>query len=142
MPIGYRIDQSLGVTIGVWHGDIGAEEIAAATERLFAEPDWPPSGGRHLTDLTTVRTMPDLEELAKAHKALGRARGIRLAVVASEHFDEARRYEHAVATAGLAVVVFTQVPSACAWLGIDYTATQTAINELRRQLRETASGTP
>jgi hypothetical protein len=140
MPIGYRIDEAQGLTIGVWHGDLTATEIVDATEKLFADPGWPPLGRKHLTDLTTVRTMPDLEALANVHKATGRASGIRLAVVASEHFDEARKYEHAVATAGLAVIVFTQVPSACAWLGVDYTASQTAIRELRRELRDDPDG--
>jgi hypothetical protein len=140
MPIGYRIEASQGLTIGVWHGDLTSEDIADATRRLFADPDWPPPGRKHLTDLTTVRTTPDLEQLAEIHKASGLTAGIRLAVVATDHFDEARKYEHAVASAGLDVMVFTQVPSACAWLGIEYAPAQRVIGDLRAELREGAEG--
>ena len=136
MPIGYRIDESQGLTIGVWHGALTGDDISAATEELFEDPAWPPTGRKHLTDLTTLGATPDLEQLAEMHKASGLARGIRLAVVASDHFDEARKYERAVASAGLVVIVFTQVQSACSWLGVDYVSTQAAIGELRRELRD------
>jgi len=140
MPIGYRIDNTQGLTIGVWQGALTADDIAVATEELFANPAWPPPGRKHLTDLTTLRATPDLEQLAEMHRASGLARGIRLAVVASDHFDEARKYEQAVASAGLVVIVFTQVQSACSWLGVDYASAQAAIGELRRELRDRPGG--
>lgn len=140
MPIGYRIDTSQGLTIGVWHGALSADDIAVATEELFADPDWPPVGRKHLTDLTTLGATPDLEGLALMHKASGLASGVRLAVVASEHFDEARKYEQAVSAAGLTVIVFTHVHSACAWLGVDYESAQVAIGEVRRALRDRPGG--
>ncbi len=66
---------------------------------------------------------------------LDRLRGMKSAAVAGDNFGLARDFESRNEPAGLRIIVFNDLLNACTWLGIDKGSAQTAVTELRSDLR-------
>src|SRR5689334_7526766 len=102
MGIAYKIDKEIGVLFAVYDGVITDAEYVAHTERLLADPDWPPEHKLDLTDLTTIASPLQLTETSIRETAeLWRSRkdqlkGMRMAGVASEGFGHARLFESTI----------------------------------------------
>ena len=138
VPIGYRLDKTLGLTLVVWDGTVTGDDAEEHVRRMmFNDPDWPP-GPKHLVDLTTATSVPIVAntKLVEMLAEIAEARRIRFALVAGGAFDEGKRFQEAASGIGVTqVIVFNFVTIASTWLGVDPTAAQSALNELRRELR-------
>jgi hypothetical protein len=140
MSIVYRIDKEIGITYVVWDGPIGAEEMTAQVRRLIADPDWPPEKRLHLVDLQTANlddtiTETVLREAAELYSSDRERIGtLRQAIVAGEAFMKSRLFESFM-PAGPTVIVFNNVQTACAWLGISGEETDWALRQLRDEAR-------
>jgi len=138
VAIGYRIDKTLGLTVVVWDGAVTGDEAEDHVRRLVADPDWPP-GPHHLLDTTTAISIPNVAntKLVEMLVDAADARRVRFALVATEGFSEATRFQRAALAGGvLHVVVFGDVVTACTWLGTDRTKVRSALGVVRRELRK------
>lgn len=138
VAIAYRLDPLLGLTLVVWDGVVTGHDAEEQVRRLRADPDWPP-GPRHVLDVTSVRSVPTVADtkLIDMMAEMAEMREIRFAVIASDAFDEATRFQEAASAVGVSrVIVFNELSTACTWLGIDLAATRTALSALRNELRE------
>ena len=141
MAIEYRLDRALGLTLVVWDGVVTGHEAEEQVRRLRADPDWPP-GRLHLLDLTSVSSVPTVGEtrLVEMLAEMAEMRQIRFAVIAGDAFVEATRFQEAASAVGVThIIVFNELSTACAWLGIDFDATRTALHALRNGLRRNAT---
>ena len=141
MAIEYRLDRALGLTLVVWDGVVTGHEAEEQVRRLRADPDWPP-GRLHLLDLTSVGAVPTVGEtrLVEMLAEMAEMRQIRFAVIAGDAFAEATRFQEAASAVGVThIIVFNELSTACAWLGIDFDATRTALHALRDGLRRNAT---
>ena len=115
-----------------------ADDWRAHLLELFADPDWPP-GSLNLTDLRSadVSTITDADraEIVTMYgPRLDDVRGMKSAAVAGDNFEASSEFESHKEPTGLRLIVFNDLLNACTWLGIDKTAAQATINELRREL--------
>ena len=136
MSIVYRVDQRLATSFVLWHGTVTADEFLAHVRRLTADPDWPPDGKRHLSDLRTaiVDASIDDDVLRTAADLFGRhpkIQNLRSAIVATNSFVKARVFERFVTPYGPFVFVFITLNPACAWLGIDAAEAERILRTLR-----------
>jgi hypothetical protein len=137
VAIEYRLDRTLGLTLVVWDGVVTGHDAEEQVRRLRADPEWPP-GRLHLLDLTSVSTVPTVGEtrLVEMLAEMAEMRQIRFAVIAGDAFAEATRFQEAASGVGVThVIVFNELATACAWLGIDFGETRTALHGLRNGLR-------
>ena len=58
-----------------------------------------------------------------------------LAIVANEGWETAQQVETGMNNLGVATVVFSDVHTACVWLGVDPAVAVATVNDLRRELR-------
>jgi hypothetical protein len=141
--ITYRLDKDQGLTVIVWDGVVTADDWRAHLRAIFDDPGWPP-GPRNLTDLRSadVSGITDEEEadvLAMYLPHLDKIRGMKSAAIAGDNFARSLDFESHKEPAGLSLIVFNDLLNACTWLGVDKTAAQTAVTELRNELRELAA---
>src|SRR5690242_3599149 len=136
MGIAYR--NAAEVSIAVWAGVISDEDTEAHLERLGADPEWA-GNGRILTDLTGLaeESRPSEERIevtAELFRAnIGRrASTVKWAMVADVTFEEATKFGERLAGDAPRLIVFTDVASACEWLGVDFTAVGPIVEDLRR----------
>jgi hypothetical protein len=134
MPIGHRAVEALGCTIAVWDGNLTSEDMSQQLIRLASDPSWPP-GPSHLVDATTLEDViildPQLLELLYEGTQL--VHRIRVAVVVRPDFlDETRAHFH-TAVEAFDAATFTDVYTACAYLGVSPVAVRDVIDELRRE---------
>jgi hypothetical protein len=136
MPIGYRLDHERGITLVVWDGTVGLNEVLAHVEHLRADPDYP-AGNLHLTDLRTFVPAgpPPIDELGPAVLSAYARPGFRWAVVAVEAFAGVKELMDAVVPAGLDMIAFTDLHTACVWLGVDPAWARQTLVEVRDELR-------
>ena len=137
MGIVYRCDADLGCTFVVWGENVSPEQWRAHRERLWADPAFPP-GPKTLADLRLAGSALQITSASIGEMAdLFRARGdgpSKVAAVPNAAWDKTREFERAVEGSGITVISFTEIVTACAWLGIDAHAAQTILAELREQL--------
>jgi len=138
VAIAYRLDHALGLTLVVWDGVVTGYDAEEQARRLRADPDWPP-GSLHVLDVTSVSSVPTVADtkLVEMLAEMAETRQIRFAVIASDAFAEATRFQEAASAVGVSrVIVFNELSTACTWLGVDLTATRAALSALRNELRE------
>jgi len=127
----------------VWDGKVTVDDWRGHLEEVFADPDWP-AGTRNLTDLRSADvsaiTPEDRASIVTMYAPYAdKVRGMKSATVAGDNFDVSREFEDRKEPAGLSLIVFNDLLNACTWLGIDKTAAQATITELRQGLREKAA---
>jgi len=139
MPIDYRAVKALGCTIAVWDGDLTGEDMQQQMIRLASDPEWPP-GPRHLVDGSTLGTVviPDPELLELLYEGTKFVKEMRVAlVVRPDFFDEARPRYHR-ANAAFHAETFTDLDTACEYLGVSVSTVRTTIEELRSEFGQAA----
>jgi hypothetical protein len=139
MPIVYGVDTALGCTIAIWDGDLTSEDMHQQLMRLANDPAWPP-GPHHLVDATSLGTViiPDPELLELLYEGTNLVKEMRIAIVLPpDSIDAATRYE---STAGaFDAARFTDLASACAYLGLNARAVQAFVDRLRQTLPSSPS---
>jgi hypothetical protein len=135
MPIVYRADRALGCTIVVWDGDLTSRDMQQQLRRMSADPDWPP-GPRHLVDSTTIGTvsMPEPDLLELLYEGTNLLRQMRVAAIVRPDLVAAAGVPYKTATHEFHVATFADLRPASEYLGLNFTAVQTVIEELRRQI--------
>ena len=73
---------------------------------------------------------------------LDKLRGMKSAAVAGDNFETSSEFESQNQPPGLSLIVFNDLLNACTWLGIDKTAAQATVTELRQELRDQATQAP
>ena len=139
MGIAQRYVEAAELIVTVWDGSIVAEDWIESSRAQATDPNWSPSRKR-LTDVSSADTSglvaADVQAVTglyrDAHTAMS---GLRLAIVASAAWELARETERLFDPLGVNTIVFTQVPTACTWLGVDSALVLPVIVELREQLR-------
>lgn len=136
MGIAYRCDAATGLSVSVWAGDVDSDERERHIATLALDADWG-AGGLLLTDLTRVSasSRPDAQQVLDAAHAFlqhlaGLARGAKWALVATETFDEARRFRAYIEEEVWHVIVFDDLDAATDWLGADARRVGALIDEL------------
>lgn len=135
MGIAYRIDRALGFTLVVWHGDVTSSDAVDHLVQLAADRQWPP-GRLILTDLTTVGrvTLPDAELLDLLLEGTDLRERLEKVVVVPPAFLHRDGIEKAAASLRMDARPFGNLEAACRHLGVDSTAVEQQIIELRRDI--------
>ena len=142
MGIAYRIDQERGIIYVVYDRLVTDDDFVAHTNRLMVDPAWPPRLRLHLTDISTQTdphrmTKSVIRRMAEMWGTQAeQMRGMRIAVVANEAFDNALAFEQSISRYGPNLIVFNLLPTACAWLGIDVDVAEQTLQAIRAEMRE------
>jgi hypothetical protein len=125
--------------VTVWDGLVTAAEWADTVQSQVTDPNHSMST-RRLTDARTADssniTGDDVAAISATYATSGVAlSGVKLAIVATEGWETAQQVETGMNNVGVTTVVFSDVHTACVWLGVDPAAAVAAINELRREMR-------
>jgi hypothetical protein len=138
--IAYRSDHDLGLTIVVGNGIVTAEDWRAHVSRMTGDPVWA-VGRLGLTDLSTADTSAisgdDIREIATAFGSLVRQVSRRKgAIVAGDAaYRSAATFQQARGPTGLRIRIFSDLNSACDWLGISIEDVAPTLEELRLAIR-------
>ena len=141
MPIASRCDTQTGLVIDVYDGEVSFPEWREHIGGLLDDPSWLATT-RSLSDLSTVRLAPlsddDRVSMLSLFEARNvRVRGRRMAIVAGSVWGTAKDVERtAIARLHARPIVFSNVVTACVWLGVDELLVKTAIGELRGTLHD------
>ncbi len=136
MGISYRILPQKGVTIVLWQGEVGMDEMLAQLQRLNKDPDWPPSKGLQITDLRDVHlneiTVEMLRQTVETMSiAPNKLAHIKMAIVARDEFRKSATFARMMDKFQTTIVVFNSLDNACDWLGLDYRDVEQVLVELR-----------
>jgi hypothetical protein len=123
----YKIFPAHRLMLKLWCGDITNSILFSHEREQFLDPDFP-AGPKVIVDVTAAKMIElegaMFEEFATiyaGHRHL--AAGARVAIVASEQFERARKYEAAVAKLGVDVIAFNALSTACTWIGAPFQET-------------------
>ena len=136
MGIAYRIDDTLDCAVVVWDGRVTAEEQTEHVLRLAADTRWPP-GGFVLTDLTTATdvTLPDGDLVEVLTEGMNLREQFESVILVRPAFLERTWIDDAVEVRGAMPTPFTDLDDACAHLGVNTSAVQRTIDQIRQKLR-------
>jgi hypothetical protein len=144
MGIAYRCDETTGLCVSVWDGEVTDEQRRQHIATLEADRGWG-SGGLLLTDLSGVSASrrPSVKQVLEAagefsEKLARHVRDAKWAMVASETFVLAQRFSTYLEEEVPRLIVFNDLATACTWLGVDGAAAGTVVDELRAELRRAA----
>src|SRR5688572_946332 len=136
MGIKYRADREKQIIFVVWDDVVTADTWFEHIDRLIADPLWPLISAM-LVDLRTARDISSIEEAEIDHAvALFNTVPIplskkRVGIVAANAFWKSRRFGDLISRFGASVIVFNELSTACAYLGIDTMEALKAIQQLR-----------
>jgi hypothetical protein len=146
MGIAYRCGTATGLSVEVWDGEVGIDEARRHIARLAADPEWAASR-RIVTDLSSLSagSRPDADQLAQLgdaflHQLAYLVGDVKWSVIADQAFDEAIGFGARIKHEVRRMIVFNGLATACVWLGVDTSAVQPVLTELRRQLRAEPPG--
>ena len=136
MGIAYR--HTARISVDVWSGTIEPGDAARHVEAIAREPEWGVQGAI-LTDLTGIdpesRPSPENLQLVAAlfvDRMGDRVRDAKWAVVADVTFEDATRFSSYVEATAPRLIVFNEISTACAWLGVDESDARAIIAELSK----------
>jgi hypothetical protein len=137
VPIVYRADKALGCTVAIWDGDLTSDEMHEQLVRLANDPEWQP-GPSHLIDATTLGKviLPDPELVELLYEGTSLVKKARIAVLVSADFFDGDRPLYETAAREFDAATFTDLDTACAYLGLRTTKVQFLVEELRAVLTE------
>jgi hypothetical protein len=137
--IARRSIEAADLVVIVWDGKVDSAVWSRAVDGQVANQE---TASKRLTDLRTADsssiTEADVEAMATVLGNNLDVSGVKLAIVAAAGWSVAQQFEESSRKFGITTVVFNDVQTACAWLGVDTAITSSAINELRAQLRADA----
>ena len=141
MGIAYRCDIERGLSISVWHGETTAEERREQLTTLASDPDWA-AGRLIVSDLTSVSSAsgPGDGEIAETaavfvERFAGAALHAKWAIVADHAYEHAQAFGEQIEAAAPRVIVFNNLETGCAWLGVDAEVVRTIADDLRQEIR-------
>jgi hypothetical protein len=141
MGIAYRCDPTTGIGVEVWHGDVGLDVARLHVEQLAKDPEWAASR-RIITDLTGLasESHPTADQIKRLSDAFLQqlaylVSDAKWSIVADRVFAEALVFGEQVRHEVRRMIVFTNLVTACVWLGVDREDVEPVIEELRREIR-------
>jgi hypothetical protein len=141
MGIAYRCDETTGLCVSVWDGDVTTEDRRQHMAALASDPRWG-ARGLLLTDLTGISATrrPSAKDVLEAaaefsEKLADNVRNAQWAIVAGETFVLAQRFGSYLEEEVRRLIVFNDLDTACRWLGVDAAHARVLIDELRVELR-------
>jgi len=134
MGITFVCDAAAGCTFVVWSGDVTPAEWYEHRQRLLADPAYR-TVTKTLVDLSRASGLGEIDDTVIEQMA-GVLRDEELgpykaAVIPNSAWDKARKLERRVEGSGITVISFTDLLTACAWLGVDADTAQARIEALR-----------
>jgi hypothetical protein len=137
--IARRSIESADLIVIVWDAKIDSAVWSQAVDGQVANQE---TASRRLTDVRTADsstiTEADVEAMATILGNNLDVSGVKLAIVAAAGWNVAQQFEESTRKFGITTVVFNDVATACAWLGVDVAIASSAIDGLREQLRADA----
>ena len=139
MATAYRYVEAANVFVTVWDGMVTAAEWGDVARRQVVDPNWS-RAQRRLTDARTADTSAITDDDANGistvyMRADAEFSGVRIAFVANQSRDVAQLVEGALAGKGVTTIVFYDLDTASAWLGVDTKVVSTTVHDLRQELR-------
>ena len=140
MGIAYECDERAGITVTVWDSTVTPDDWRALVRGQDADPKWP-TGPAFLGVLTTARGFSTFDESVVAEmrefyaNRPKRLAKIRSATVADRGIETVGTLEQVVGKLGVRNIVFTDVRTACTWLGVDVEVVEAIVARLRSELR-------
>jgi hypothetical protein len=141
MGIAYRCDVESGLSVSVWHGETTPEERRGQLATLASDPEWA-AGRLIVTDLTSVASGsgPGEGEIAETaavfiERFTGSALQAKWAIVADHAYEHARAFGEQIEAAAPRVIVFNNLETGCAWLGVDAEVVRSIADDLRQEIR-------
>jgi hypothetical protein len=118
----YLIKKDCGVVLKYFSGSFDNATLFEQEAAQLLDSDFP-QAPRVLADITMADFMeleqPHYEKFATiyaGHRDI--VEGAKVAIIALDEFHKGRQYEFAVRSMGVNVIVFTNLQTACVWLGI------------------------
>ena len=145
MGINYSCDRQRDIIFLVWDGKVTWDNWLTHIHKLQAEPDWS-AISRVIADLQTANDTSSMgnREIDQAADIFGSQRHLlsrkRIAVIARDEFGKSKRFGDAIAKFGAIFIVFSNLNTACLFLGIDEQEARQKFAELRASLRSGATG--
>jgi hypothetical protein len=141
MGIAYRCDPVTRVSIEVWHGEVTLDVARLHVEQLAKDPDWAASR-RIVTDLTGLASAsrPHSDQIAALADAFLQqlaylVTDAKWSIIADQAVADALAFGERVRHEVRRMIVFTNLITACVWLGVDRDEVEPVIDELRGQIR-------
>ena len=123
MAIAYGIDEDSGTILEVWQGETSSAEWIQHVKRVLEDPDLP-TGPKWLVEMRGGRLqsgtkLTDVGALAILLRASeGRIRGGRCAIIAGAESSADRLFTATIPGSILTSITFSEVHTACIWLGL------------------------
>jgi len=147
MGIAYSCDKDKGVSYEVWAGVVTGSDWVEHVRRQVADREWP-AGDRSLTDLQLVSRnssigKAEMEQVVAIYRAQPKklAAG-KAAVVAGKDFRLSPLFRIFTSRHGFRLIVFSDMATACKWLGLDPKEAERSIVRLRARLVAETSQQP
>jgi hypothetical protein len=141
MGIAYRCDPTTRIGVEVWHGDVGFDVARLHVEQLAKDPDWAASR-RIISDLTGLasESLPSADQIRGLSDAFLQqlaylVTDAKWSIIADRAFAEALVFGEQVRHEVRRMIVFTNLVTACVWLGVERGDVEPVIEDLRRQIR-------
>ena len=135
----YTIRKEERLVIEVWVGKITKNELLEHERKHIKDPDLP-SAPRVLIDITAAHFDPaignkEIEEFVDLYREhRDKTAGAKVAVVAEQEFQIAKKYESKAMRLAIDVIVFNEIDNACTWLGVNMREAQQWIHSKRVDL--------
>jgi hypothetical protein len=139
------LHEARGISYEVWEGVVTGDEWVQHVRRQVADRNWP-AGDKSLTDLQLVSENTSIGKAEiKQVSAIYRTKSDKLAVgksaiVAGKSFQKTPLYGLFASRHGLKVIIFSDIGTACKWLGIDPKEAEQMVKLLRARMRGETSG--
>ena len=143
MAIGYVYRPDRRLVIVVWDGMVKAGQWRAHLIRIFADANFR-QAEMQLTDLRYATIDPGVTNNAvlRAVSFLARRRQQishkKLAIVAGAEWEKPKLVERLIEPLQVRPIVFTNLITACAWLGLDVVDIGHEIQQIRLKLRQSS----
>ncbi len=143
MSIGYVVKLDTKLVVVAWDGMTKLIEWQDHLTRLFADPDYV-SAKIQLTDTRFSSIDPSItgDEIRRVVESMAVERDKiahkRLAIVAGPDWERAKLVERLLQPLMATPIVFTDLITACLWLGLDPADVGNEIKQLRLSLRHTS----
>src|SRR5690348_982635 len=121
--MGIAFGNYAGLSVAVFVGRLGDDDIERLFSQFAADPDWA-RGGRILTDATRLDERMSDERIVRGAQTFrshlaGRAGSAKWAIVADGSFEDATKFSENLQDEAPRLIVFSELAAACAWLGDD-----------------------
>jgi len=140
MSIGYVCKPEQQLVIAVWDGTINLAQWRDHLRRMFADPDYA-LVKYQLTDLrfseidSSVKGLDIKRVVNFMATQPDKIAGKKIAIVAGNEWERPKQAESLLEAVSVHPIVFTDLVTACLWLGADVVEIGNIIKEIRLKLR-------